>query len=207
MGMRASTAARNRAKRQGDTVIEHPSQARIPPLSDDERDDSLRDLLAALRPNPDGPELNIFPTLARHPELFKVWLAFGGYLLINGELPARDREILTLRTALNCRSDYEWGQHIPIALTAGLTEDEIARVEAGPEAPAWTPFDAALLRAADELHADSCISEATWEVLTSRYNDRQVIEVCMLVGQYHLVAYALNSLGVQREPGVEGLPH
>ena len=187
-------------------MITHPSQARIPPLADDDRDDSLRDLLSALRPSPDGPELNIFSTLARHPELFKAWLPFGGYLLVNGELPARDREVLTLRTALNCRSDYEWGQHIPIALTAGLTEDEIAQVAAGPDVPAWTPFDAALLRAADELHADSCISETTWKVLTSRYDDRQVIEVCMLVGQYHLVAYALNSLGVQREPGVEGLP-
>lgn len=185
-------------------MIAHPTQARIPPLSADERDDSLRDLLAALRPSPDGPELNIFPTLARHPELFRAWLPFGGFLLLSSELPARDREILTLRTAFNCRSDYEWGQHVPIAVTAGVTEDEIARVETGPDVPAWAPFDAALLRAADELHADSCISEATWEVLRSAYNDRQLIEVCMLVGQYHLVAYALNSLGVQREAGVKG---
>lgn len=145
----------------------HPAQARILPLRDDERDDSLRDLLAALRPSPEGPELNIFPTLARHPELFKAWLPFGGYLLVSGELPARDREVLTLRTALNCRSDYEWGQHVPIALTAGLTEDEITQLATGPDAPAWAPFDAALVRAADELHAGSCISDATWEVLTS----------------------------------------
>jgi alkylhydroperoxidase family enzyme len=185
-------------------VIAHPSQARIPPLRDDERDDSTRDLLAALRPSTDGPELNIFPTLARHPELFKAWLPFGGFLLIDSELPARDREILTLRTALNCRSDYEWGQHVPIATAAGLTEAEIARVQTGQDAPAWAPFDGALLRAADELHTDSCLSEATWEVLRSRYSDRQLIELCMLVGQYHLVAYALNSLGVQREPGVAG---
>ena len=185
----------------------HSSQARIPPLADDERDDAVRDLLAALRPNPDGPELNIFPTLARHPDLFKAWLPFGGYLLVNGELPARDRELLTMRTALNCRSDYEWGQHVPIAVTAGLTEGEVARIGTGdPDDPDWAPFDAALLRAADELHADSRISDATWAVLMSRYSDRQVIELCMLVGQYHLVAFALNSLGVQREPGVEGFP-
>jgi alkylhydroperoxidase family enzyme len=187
-------------------MIAHPSHARIPPLPDDERDDGIRDLLTALRPSPDGPELNIFPTLARHPELFKAWLPFGGFLLINSELPGRDREIMTLRTALNCGSDYEWGQHVPIAATAGLTEEEIARVETGPDAPQWAPFDAALLRAADELHADSCISQATWEILRPAYSDRQLIELCMLVGQYHLVAYALNSLGVQREPGVEGFP-
>jgi alkylhydroperoxidase family enzyme len=188
-------------------VTTHPSQARISPLRDDERDDSVRDLLAALRPSRESAELNIFPTLARHPELFKAWLPFGGYLLVNGELPARDRELVTLRTALNCRSDYEWGQHVPIAAAAGISEGEIARIGTDDlDDPDWAPFDAALLRAADELHADSCISDATWEVLMSRYNDRQVIELCMLIGQYHLVAFALNSLGVQREPGVGGFP-
>ena len=40
----------------------------------------------------------------------------------------------------------------------------------------------------------------------ARYDERQVMEVPMLVGQYHMVAFALNSLGVQREPGVPGLP-
>ncbi|MGE5293038.1 MAG: carboxymuconolactone decarboxylase family protein [Micromonosporaceae bacterium] len=187
-------------------MITHPRHARITPLGEDERDESMARLLAALRQKPDGPELNIFATLARHPELFKAWLTFGGYLLGKGDLPARDREILTLRTALDCGSRYEWGQHIVIAAAAGLTQEEIARIAAGPGDPAWAPFDAALLRAADELHAWNCISDATWQVLASRYSDRQLIELCMLVGQYHLVAYTLNTLGVQPEPGVEGLP-
>jgi alkylhydroperoxidase family enzyme len=187
-------------------LIKRPQHARMPPLGEDERDESQRKLLAALLPRPDGPELNIFSTLARHPELMRKWLPFGGYLLATGELPARDREILTLRTAANCGSDYEWGQHVVIGAAAGLTEEEIRRIAAGPEDPAWAAFDTALLRAADELHELSCIRDATWEVLAAAYSDRQLIELCMLVGQYHLVAFALNSLGVQREPGVAGLP-
>jgi 4-carboxymuconolactone decarboxylase len=187
-------------------MISHPSRPRIPPLPDDERDDALRQLLAVLRTDPNGPELNIFSTLARHPELFKVWLAFGGFLLLGGDLPARDREVLTLRTAFNCQSDYEWAQHVPIAVTVGLTKEEIALIELGPDAPGCRPFDATLLRAADELHAHSCISDATWDVLASIYTDRQLIELCMLVGQYQLVAFVLNSLGVQPESGVAEFP-
>ena len=45
-------------------------------------------------------------------------------------------------------------------------------------------------------------SDATWSVLASRYDEPQLIEVPMLVGHYHLVAFSLNTLGVQREPGV-----
>jgi alkylhydroperoxidase family enzyme len=95
---------------------------------------------------------------------------------------------------------------VRIATAAGLTEPEIARVLAGPDAPGWDAFDATLLRAADELHDDSCISDATWAALAARYDDRQLVELPILVGQYHLVAFMLNSLGVQREPGVAGFP-
>ena len=93
-----------------------------------------------------------------------------------------------------------------LARAAGLSDDEIARVAKGPDEPGWDTFEASLLRAADELRADSVISDPTWAALAERYGERQLIEVCMLVGQYHLVAFTLNSLGIEREPGVEGLP-
>ncbi len=152
---------------------------------------------------PGGSPLNIFMTLVRHPGLFRKWLPFGGKLL-DGKLPARERELLILRTGWRCRSEYEWGQHALIGREAGLTDEELRRIKEGPDAPGWDPFDAVLLRAADELHDDSCISDTTWDALASRYDERQLIEVPMLVGQYHLVSFALNSLGVQREPGVPG---
>ncbi len=153
--------------------------------------------------HPDGPTLNIFATLVRYPGLFRRWVPFAGKVLA-GELPARERELAVLRTGWRCQSVYEWGQHVLIGRAAGLTDDEIARVQAGPEDPGWDPFDTAILRAVDELHDDSCVSDATWAALADRYDDRQLIQLLMLVGQYHLVSFALNSLGVQREPGVPG---
>jgi alkylhydroperoxidase family enzyme len=84
---------------------------------------------------------------------------------------------------------------------SGLTHDEIERVADGPDAAGWSAEDAALLRAADELHADSRIGDETWAALAGRYDEQQLIEVCMVVGQYHLVAFTLSSLGVQREDG------
>jgi alkylhydroperoxidase family enzyme len=154
---------------------------------------------------PDGSEMNLFPTLAHHPKLLKRWAAFGGTLLFAGELPARDRELLILRTALHCRAEYEWGQHVGLGQHAGLTQEEIERL-AGSEREGWSENELALLDAADELHAGSVISDATWERLAAFYDRRQLIEVCMVVGQYHLVAFTLNSLGVEPEPGLPGLP-
>jgi alkylhydroperoxidase family enzyme len=171
---------------------------RIPPLAVDEREPRTEELLAPLR-RPDGTELNIFATLARHPKLFKRWSAFGGMLLYGGTLPARERELLILRTGYLCRAGYEWGQHVEIGRDAGLRDEEIARVADGADAAGWSADDAHLLRAADELHADSRIGDATWQALADRWDEQQLIELCMVVGQYHLVAFALNSLGVEPE--------
>jgi 4-carboxymuconolactone decarboxylase len=177
-----------------------PHPLRIPPLPASEQDDQARELLAQAGGEAAG-ATNIFTTLVRHPGLFRRWLPFGGKLLA-GKLPARDRELLILRTGWNCGADYEWAQHVRIARRAGVADDEIARVKDGPDAPGWDPFDATLVRAADELHAQATLGDATWAALAARYDERQLIELPMLVGHYHLVAFALNSLGVQVEDDV-----
>ncbi len=175
---------------------------RISPLPAEEQDEQARELLQGVKVA-DAPAANIFATLVRHPGLFRRWLPFGGKLLA-GKLPARDRELLILRTAHLCRAEYEWGQHRLLGLRAGISEQEVERVREGAQAEGWDEFDAALLRAADELHAQSQIEDATWATLAGSYDESQLIEVPMLVGHYHLVAFALNSLGVELEPGVKG---
>ena len=183
-------------------MADRPTSPRIAPLRPEELGESTREVLDAAG-TLGGQALNIFTTLARHPGLMRRWLPFGGKLLA-GKLSPRDRELLILRTGWRCGSDYEWGQHVLIGRMSGLTDEEIARIREGPDAPGWDPADASLLRAADELHDGDCIGDATWKELASRYDDRQLIELVMLVGHYHMVAFTLNSLGVQREPGVPG---
>jgi 4-carboxymuconolactone decarboxylase len=183
-------------------VSNRPDVPRIPPVAPEALDAPARELLSGAPP-PGSPAGNIFTTLVRHPGLFRRWLPFGGKLLA-GKLPERDRELLILRTGWRCRSEYEWGQHTLIGKATGLTDTEIRRIQDGPDASDWDTFDATLLRAADELHDDSCLSDRTWRALAARYDERQLIELPMLVGHYHMVAFALNSLGVQREPDVPG---
>jgi alkylhydroperoxidase family enzyme len=181
---------------------------RIPPLSEAEWGEDLRPILEARPPGLTGRlgDNHIFSTLARHRDLFRVWLRFGGFLLGAGVLPPRERELLILRTGHNCNSAYEWGQHVRISEGLGMDRDEILRVAKGPEADGWSSADVALLRAADELHEHAKISEATWTQLAERYDERGLIEIAMLVGHYHLVAYTLNSLEVELDDGLEGLP-
>lgn len=177
---------------------------RIPPLPPEEWDDDTRQLLTSLKR--EGRIFNIFATLARHPALLRRWLVFGTHILSKSTLPPRERELAILRMGWLCRADYEWGHHVAIGKDAGLTEAEIQRVAHGADATGWAPFERTLLRAVDELHHDTFISDATWQSLAARYNTQQLLDLVFTAGQYKLVCMALNSAGVQLEPGYEGLP-
>ena len=184
-------------------MASRPTEPRIPPLPPEERSAPVQELLDTVKIA--GSDANIFTTFVRAEGLTRKWLPFGGKLL-SGKLPARDRELLILRTGWNCGAEYEWAQHAVIGKMAGLSPEEIDRVAAGPEASGWDEADALLLRAADELHSTWTISDATWGRLAGRYDQRQLIELPMLVGHYHMVAMTLNSLGVQIDEGLSGFP-
>ncbi|MCU1679950.1 MAG: hypothetical protein JWQ81_689 [Amycolatopsis sp.] len=180
-------------------------QSRITPLRAAERDDRASDLLRLPRSDgeltrrlADHPPLNLFSVLVKHPDLLEDWLPLA-MRVTNGVLPAADRELVTLRTALRCGSRYEWDQHAPVARAAGLSESDLARIVNGPGDFGWSSAQRALLRCVDELHAMSTVTEVTWQELAAHYDERQLIELVILVGHYHEVAFVLNALRVPRD--------
>ncbi len=179
------------------------SQPRVQPLDPETAEGLAKEQLerAAER----GPVLNITRTLANYPELSRAWGRFARHVLSESSLPPRERELVILRMGWNCRSGYEFGQHRRIGQEAGLTLDEVERVKQGPDAEGWSEHERALLRATDELHADAFISDETWSALAASYDTQQLMDVVFAAGQYNLVSMALNTLGVQLEPGTPGL--
>lgn len=140
---------------------------------------------------------NVFTTLARNRRLFWRWLVFAGGLMPGGRLPRADTELIILRVAHLCGCDYEWEHHARLGRRAGLTPEAIEDVRRGLAAPNWSPRQAALLRAADELHAERRIGDAAWSALAAHLEERELIEFCLLVGHYEMLAMTLNSLGVK----------
>lgn len=178
---------------------------RIAPLTDDQMDADTRALLGATGAGVGrGRVLNIFRTLAVHPQLLKRWLVFGSHVLAKSSLPPRERELAILRVGWLCQSEYEWGQHVAIGRASGLGADEIRRIAEGPDASGWSDRDRTLLRACDELVRDHFLSDATWQALLADWSTEQIVDLVFAVGQYTLVSMALNSFGVQLDDGVEG---
>ena len=151
-----------------------------------------------------GKVVNIFAVLMNHPKLARKWSTFAGYILSgDNTVPAREREILILRIGWLNQAQYEWEQHVRIGKTAGLTDDEVDRITKGPKA-GWNRHDAALIQAADDLFENSVVSDETWKTLSERYNTEQMMDAVFTVGQYNLVSWALNSLGVPLDDYLPG---
>jgi alkylhydroperoxidase/carboxymuconolactone decarboxylase family protein YurZ len=179
-------------------------EPRIQPLAEPEWNAEQQKMLTPLKR--DGRVINVWTTIANDPKLADRWLPFAFYFLTESTLPRREREILMLRSAWLCRCEYIFGQHTLIGKSAGLSDEEITRITKGPKAPGWNPFDATLLQAVDELHADAFIQDAAWNALAQRYNRQQLMDIVATVGQYTLLSMFLNSAGVQLDKGVPGFP-
>jgi alkylhydroperoxidase family enzyme len=147
----------------------------------------------------------IMRTMLRHPDLFVREIDIGIQLLTQGALSNRDRELAILRIGWLCQAPYEWGEHVLVAKHVGVTSEDIERITRGSAAPGWSEHDQAILRAAEELFADAMISDATWATLSKRLDDRQLIELPTVIGQYQAVAYYQNSLRLRLHNGNLGL--
>lgn len=163
-----------------------------------------KDRELAERTQVNGKVVNIFRVLMQHPKLARAWSKFASYILSDQQtLNARDREIAILRIGWLNQAPYEWEQHVRIAKAAGITDDEIERIGKGPKA-GWNRHDAALIQAADDLFENSVVSDETWKTLAERYNTQQMMDVVFTIGQYNLVSWALNSLGVPLDDYLPG---
>jgi 4-carboxymuconolactone decarboxylase len=149
--------------------------------------------------------LNLMGALLHHPALCKAFLAFEAHVFSASSLPFRVRELLILRISWLQRSEYEYAQHLSHGRKAGLSEAELERIPAGPEASGWNSDDADLLRAVEELHRDARISDATWARLAQRFDTKQMLDLIFLVGCFGLFCTFANSVNVRLEEGVAPL--
>ena len=179
---------------------------RIPAMDESEISDDMREVVAPPKGyGTPGDTPEVFRVMLRNPELLKVYHPMGGYFIVEGKMPPRDRELVILRVGWLSQAPYEWGEHVAIGKRVGLSDAEIERVTAGADAPGWGEHDSALLRAVDELVTTAMISDATWAVLERSLDAAQLIELPVVVGTYQATAYLQNSLRLTLRPSNPGL--
>lgn len=168
------------------------------PESDD--DGPTAELLRARR----GGELSALDRLLLHsPPVAEGWNALLGALRGATTLPADLRELVVLRVAVLNDAAFEWVSHEPIARRAGLAElqlQALRRPDAAAE-PVWAPLQAAVLAFTDASTRDVVVPEEVFAGVREHLDDRQVVELTVLVGGYAMVSRFLVALAVPPPDG------
>jgi 4-carboxymuconolactone decarboxylase len=140
--------------------------------------------------------MHLFGTLGQHKRLFLAMLPYSGALL-RGRLPRADTELVILRVAHLRNSQYELQHHRVMGRRRGLDDQMQEKIFAWPDASdGLTDRQRALLSATDEFINNRSISAEVWQQLSSHLDRRQLIEFCMLAGQYDGLAATMSALDI-----------
>jgi AhpD family alkylhydroperoxidase len=140
---------------------------------------------------------NLFLTMARQRRLFRGWLFFAGRLMPGGRLPRRETELVILRVAHRRGCAYEFEHHVRLGKRAGVTAEDVKRVEAGADETGWTDRERALIAAADELVDNRRLDDPAWNELRRHLSEPEAVEFLLLVGHYDMLATFLLTLQVE----------
>jgi 4-carboxymuconolactone decarboxylase len=112
------------------------------------------------------------------------------------------------RVCARCGCEYEWGVHATsFGARAGLSEEQLAgTVTADADAPMWTASDALLVRLVDELHDTATVSDGLWDALARQWTPPQLLELLLVAGWYHAIAFIVNGVRVEHEDWARHFP-
>jgi alkylhydroperoxidase family enzyme len=142
---------------------------------------------------------NVARMIANSDAIFYPFSMLGNSLLTRTKLDGKFREIAILRTAAVSRSKYEWTQHVPIARSAGVSDEQIAAIENWEAAKCFNEVERLVLKFTDEVARNVKGSAATLQALCKHMGPQELVELVMSIGFWGLVARVLETTEVDLE--------
>jgi alkylhydroperoxidase family enzyme len=167
---------------------------------EDATSDDVKDLAERISTQRGGSLPNLFKMLLHSPNVAQGWFDFLSAIRKETILDSRTREFVILYVAILLRAAYPINDHIPIALKEGITRDEIDQLASWRSSNLYDRRDKALLAYVEESSQDVQVTDDVFEMLRQEYNDREIVELTVLIGAYHLVARFLEALKIDLEP-------
>lgn len=150
-----------------------------------------------------GTPPNLYRGLANHPQIIAAWTEFAATLRHASRTPRGLRELVILRGAQLCRSEYEWAQHLRMARKAGVSEAQIAALARWRDSAEFDAKEKAAL-ALGEAVTQGQVSDAVHREAMQHFDHHDYVELAVTASFYAMVARTLDALGIQLEPDFRG---
>ena len=151
----------------------------------------------ARRPTSTAPS----PTI---PRIIAAWTEFANTLRNDSRTPRALRELVILRGAQLCASEYEWAQHLRMARKAGVREAQIAALADWRASSEFDAKEKAALMLAEAV-TEGRVSDEVHREAMRHFDHHDYVELAVTAGFYAMVARMLDAMAVELEPDVPRL--
>lgn len=146
-------------------------------------------------------KLNIFRMMAHAETNMLPAMRFANSILHKQQLSHVNRELLILQVAHIEGGEYEWRQHVPIALGVGVTQPQIDALARGDDAAsAFTEAERALLAFSREVVQNVRVSDAAFSGVRKHFSDREIVESIFTIGFYMMMARLTEATQIDLDP-------
>jgi AhpD family alkylhydroperoxidase len=171
---------------------------RVPLVPDDGLDDAAAEAFAPFQREGRKP-IALYRALAHVSALLRSYSIFARSLRHDAVTERRLRELVILRTAQLTRSAYEWSHHVPMAVAAGVTDEQLAALAGWRESTAFDEHERAALLCTDEVHAIG-VTDDTFGELERLLGRSGALEIVLTASFYQSVARTIQALDLEIEP-------
>ena len=149
-----------------------------------------------------APPLNIFRLLAHSNRAFSAYTRFGAAVLTKMTLDPKLRELAILEVARHERAEYEWVQHVDLALALGVLEGQIAAVAGGPPYVdgRFSQTEQAILEFTTAVLRSPEVADEVFARVSDQLPPHQIVELLMAIGNYLMLARVMTVLQIEPDP-------
>lgn len=145
---------------------------------------------------------NMTRAVAHSPKLARLVAGRGMYFRHDSGLDARLRELAILQVGYSTNSAYEWAHHVDVALSFGVTEDDIRAIaiETAGGRSHLEPLASAVLAATRSLTDDLLLPQALFDILAGALATDQLVDLLVAIGEYNGLVRVMAAIEIDLEP-------
>jgi alkylhydroperoxidase family enzyme len=174
--------------------------ARVPLIQEQDHPEHA-ELIEKFRAGRRGRLINIYRMLLNSPALAESWFNHSNAVRWKTKLDGRLREMVIIRMGHLAGSQYVLRQHVPsLALADGLTLEECDALADWRGSKFFDALERAVLAYTDTMTRDITVPDAVFAEVKRHFDDRQIVELTVLIGTYNMNARVLQALELDLEP-------
>jgi alkylhydroperoxidase family enzyme len=176
---------------------------RVPLVQDDTSDADAQALFKELRARGTAP-LNLHRVYGNAPKLARATLAVAQALRYDAIVSRADKELIILRATQLARGDYQFGQHRRLAISCGITEEQIENLPRWRESKLFSGRQRAVLAFADAMASPDGVDDATFDAMKAYYSNQEIVELTMNAAYYVFSSQVGRTLRITAEGNPKG---